>query len=198
MNAISRGELEMPRLRHVLTLGLAWTACCAALAAAEPTPQVPLALHPDNPHYFLFRGRPTVLITSGEHYGAVLNRDFDYARYLDELQAHGLNQTRLFSGAYVEPQGAFSIANNTLAPAARAVSRALGSQRNARLCQWWEQVRSDPLGRCLLRPAARFRRPGQPAGRRRGNELVLPVLRRDPVAAEPAKMPRITSTPWAW
>ena len=33
----------------------------------------PIRLHPDNPHYFLWRGKPTVLITSGEHYGAVMN-----------------------------------------------------------------------------------------------------------------------------
>src|SRR5262245_40429924 len=46
----------------------------------------PLKLHPANPHYFLFRGKPTVLITSGEHYGAVLNSDFDYKVYLDTLQ----------------------------------------------------------------------------------------------------------------
>lgn len=77
----------------------------------------PLALHPDNPHYFLFRGKPTVLVTSGEHYGAVLNLDFDYVRYLDALQRDGLNLTRTFSGAYVEPEGAFKIAQNTLAPA---------------------------------------------------------------------------------
>jgi hypothetical protein len=38
----------------------------------------PLRLHPDNPHYFLYRGQPLLLITSGEHYGAVLNLDFDY------------------------------------------------------------------------------------------------------------------------
>ena len=56
----------------------------SALAAA---PERPLALHPENPHYFLFRGKPAVLITSGEHYGAVLNLDFDYRPYLDELQA---------------------------------------------------------------------------------------------------------------
>src|SRR5579871_5340538 len=62
----------------------------------------PLALHPDNPHYFLFRGKPTVLITSGEHYGAVLNLDFDYDRYLEELHAHGLNLTRTWSGSYRE------------------------------------------------------------------------------------------------
>ncbi len=76
----------------------------------------PLRLHPDNPHYFLFRDQPTVLITSGEHYGAVVNLGFDYVKYLDTLAADGLNLTRVFSGAYVEPQGAFNIAMNTLAP----------------------------------------------------------------------------------
>ena len=55
-------------------------------SASEPS-----ELHTSNPHYFLFRGSPTVLITSGEHYGAVLNLDFDYIRYLDELQSNGLN-----------------------------------------------------------------------------------------------------------
>jgi len=84
----------------------------ASLASAAP-----ISLHPENPHYFLFRGKPTVLITSGEHYGAVLNLDFDFIKYLDTLQADGLNLTRTFSGAYCEPQGAFNIASNTLAPA---------------------------------------------------------------------------------
>src|SRR5256885_4001368 len=65
----------------------------------------PLELHPDNPHYFLFRGKPAVLITSGEHYGAVLNLDFNYVQYLDTLQADRLNLTRTFTGAYVEPMG---------------------------------------------------------------------------------------------
>jgi len=77
----------------------------------------PIRLHPDNPHYFLFRGKPTVLITSGEHYGAVLNLDFDYVTYLDELKARGLNLTRLFSGTYREVPESFHIARNTLAPA---------------------------------------------------------------------------------
>jgi hypothetical protein len=76
----------------------------------------PIALHPDNPHYFLWRGQPAVLITSAEHYGAVLNLDFDYRRYLDTLAAEGMMLTRTFSGAYVEPAGAFNIARNTLAP----------------------------------------------------------------------------------
>jgi hypothetical protein len=76
----------------------------------------PLALHPDNPHYFLWRGKPTILITSGEHYGSVLNLDFDYVPYLDELQARGLNLTRTFTGTYRENLNSFGITDNTLAP----------------------------------------------------------------------------------
>lgn len=86
----------------------------SALAAERP-----LALHPANPHYFLFRGRPTILLTSGEHYGAVLNAGFDYVRYLDTLQRSGLNLTRTFVGSYWELSGdkpSFNIAGNTLAP----------------------------------------------------------------------------------
>src|SRR5690349_16598232 len=95
----------------------AWVLCASA-PKADAGP--PLALHPDNPHYFLFHGKPTVLVTSGEHYGAVLNRDFDFVRYLDTLHSDGLNLTRTFSGAYREIPGNFSIASNTLAPAADA------------------------------------------------------------------------------
>jgi len=75
-----------------------------------------LTVSPENPHYFLWRGRPTVLIGSGEHYGTLINLDFDYRRYFDTLAADGMMLTRVFSGAYVEPEGAFNIARNTLAP----------------------------------------------------------------------------------
>jgi hypothetical protein len=78
--------------------------------------QKPISLHPANPHYYDFRGRPTVLITSAEHYGAVLNLDFDYRRYLDALAADKLNLTRIFTGAYREFPGDFNIHGNTLAP----------------------------------------------------------------------------------
>lgn len=76
----------------------------------------PIALNADNPHYFTYHHRPTLLITSGEHYGAVLNTDFNYTDYLDELQSHGLNLTRTFSGEYVESPTSFNIRHNTLAP----------------------------------------------------------------------------------
>lgn len=76
----------------------------------------PLSLHPRNPHYFLFREKPAILIGSTEHYGAVMNLDFDYVAYFNELASSGLNVTRTFTGIYVEPQGAFKIEKNSMAP----------------------------------------------------------------------------------
>jgi hypothetical protein len=88
-----------------------------ALLLAAPTHAAePIRLHPDNPRYFLFRGKPTVLVTSGEHYGAVINLDFDYKRYLRALESDGLNNTRTWAGAYREIPGSFNIPHNTLAP----------------------------------------------------------------------------------
>lgn len=62
----------------------------------------PISLHPDNPHYFLYNGKPTVLITSAEHYGAVINGTPDYKKYLDILQHYHFNLTRIFTGSYSE------------------------------------------------------------------------------------------------
>ncbi len=78
----------------------------------------PIRLDPHNSHYFLFHGKPTVLITSGEHYGAVINRAFNYVAYLNELKAHGFNLTRTFAGTFRSVLGAFGIAGDTLAPKA--------------------------------------------------------------------------------
>ena len=87
-----------------------------ARSAQSPSIE-PIRLHPQNPHYFLFRGQPTFLITSGEHYGSVLNADFDFHKYLAALAADGLNYTRLFGGSYVEvPAKSFGIERNDLAP----------------------------------------------------------------------------------
>ena len=77
----------------------------------------PISLHPDNPHYLLYKSQPTVLVTSAEHYGAVLNLDFDFEKYLKTMHADGMNYTRIFTGSYVEVAGSFNIHNNTLAPA---------------------------------------------------------------------------------
>ena len=91
---------------------LAFLLLAAPLFAAEK----PINLHPANPRYYEFRGKPTVLITSAEHYGAVLNLDFEYRKYLDTLAADQLNLTRIFTGAYREFPGDFDIHGNTLAP----------------------------------------------------------------------------------
>jgi hypothetical protein len=92
----------------------------------------PIRLHPDNPRYLQFRGKPTVLIGSAEHYGAVLNAAFDQVAYLDEVARHRLSHTRVFSGTYCEIPGAFDITNNTLAP-----------ESGRLLCPW---MRSDSPG----------------------------------------------------
>jgi hypothetical protein len=103
--------------RFLIRLVLA--AVCGVIGVRVSTAQdreLPIALHPDNPHYFLWRGAPTILITSGEHYGAVLNLDFDYKAYLQTLQKDGLNHTRTWVGTYREVPASFNITDNTLAP----------------------------------------------------------------------------------
>ncbi|HTZ57452.1 MAG TPA: hypothetical protein VMB49_05110 [Acidobacteriaceae bacterium] len=75
----------------------------------------PIAVDPANPHYYLFHGKPTILITSAEHYGAIVNLDFDYVAYLDALKAHGLNYTRVWPGAVLEMVGEFC-PGNTMGP----------------------------------------------------------------------------------
>ncbi|NLF32090.1 MAG: hypothetical protein GX591_14540, partial [Planctomycetes bacterium] len=122
----------------------------------------PITLDPRNPHYLHWQGRPVVLMTSGEHYGAVLNKAFDFERYLDVLAADGLNLTRTFAGTYRELPGEFGIADNTLAPAAEAfacpwkrVDAAGGFRRGGRFdLQQWDQAYFDRL-RTFLAEAAR-------------------------------------------
>jgi hypothetical protein len=70
-----------------------------------------IQVHPENPHYYLFHGKPTVLITSAEHYGAVINLAFDYVAYLDTLRAHGLNYTRIYPGGMFETTDKFITGN---------------------------------------------------------------------------------------
>jgi len=81
----------------------------------ESSPTVKLCQ--DNPRYLEYMGEPVILITSAEHYGAVLNLDFDYKLYLNTLAKEGFNYTRIFTGTYIEPvNNIFRIQKNTLAP----------------------------------------------------------------------------------
>ena len=56
-----------------------------------------LSRHPHNPTCFLYEGKPFRILTSAEHYGAVLNADFNYEVYLDEMKRTGENGTRVFT-----------------------------------------------------------------------------------------------------
>jgi len=56
----------------------------------------PIRIHPDNPKCFEFRGKPLVLLTATEHYGAVMNRPFRFERYLADAAEKHITLTRLF------------------------------------------------------------------------------------------------------
>jgi hypothetical protein len=82
--------VPLRRVRRLWAFGLALCLCVAASAADA------LSLHPDNPRYFLFRGKPLALITASEHYGSVINRPFNFEKYLDDAAAHKITLTRTF------------------------------------------------------------------------------------------------------
>ena len=67
-------------------------------ARLPPDADGPIRLHPENPHSFRFRGQPTSLIGSSEHYGAVLNGAFDAIPDLDEPQRQGFNSPGKLGG----------------------------------------------------------------------------------------------------
>jgi hypothetical protein len=91
------------------------------------------------------RGKPLVLVTSDHHYGAVIDADFDYARFLDGLARAGMNLTRVYPGGMFEPPDKF-IAGNPLGPLP-------GRQ----ILPWMRS--SVPGAHPLLAP------PGQPSGK---------------------------------
>src|SRR5207245_9772410 len=66
------------------------------LPCASAQPAEPVKLHPENSKYFLFRGKPLVLLTASEHYGSVINRPFDFEKYLDDAAEHKMTLTRTF------------------------------------------------------------------------------------------------------
>jgi hypothetical protein len=75
-----------------------------------------LTVVPGRPGLLAWDGTTRVFVGAGEHYGALVNRAFDYRRYLDALAAEGLDHIRLLLGTYHELPGQFNIDGNTLAP----------------------------------------------------------------------------------
>ncbi|MEJ7606599.1 MAG: DUF6298 domain-containing protein [Bryobacteraceae bacterium] len=57
---------------------------------------MPLRIHPQNSKIFLYRGKPTVLLTATEHYGSVMNRPFDFEAYLKDTVEKKITFTRTF------------------------------------------------------------------------------------------------------
>ena len=56
----------------------------------------PIHIHPENPKLFEFKGKPVVLLCATEHYGAVMNRPFDFDKYLADAADKKQTLTRLF------------------------------------------------------------------------------------------------------
>lgn len=71
----------------------------------------PVQVYPANPHYFMYKGHPVVLITSDQHYGAVIDQDFDFAKYLNYLSDNGMNLTRIYPGGMFEPTDKYILGN---------------------------------------------------------------------------------------
>ena len=75
----------------------------------------PVKVCPDNPHYLFYKEKPLVLITSDHHYGAIIDMDFDYVKYLEYLSGNGMNLTRIYPGGMFEPTDKY-LPGNPLGP----------------------------------------------------------------------------------
>ena len=102
-------------LRAAVLIARVLVAAVASLLLAAAGRADPIQVYPANPHYFMRDGKPFVLVTSDHHYGAVIDADFDYARFLDYLAASGMNLTRIYPGGMFEPPDKY-VAGNPLGP----------------------------------------------------------------------------------
>jgi len=68
--------------------------------------------HPQNPHYFIYKGSAVILVSSGDIYYDVFSPNHDFRKYLDTLAEYGMNFTRIYPAgcsAFVPSDGAGSI-----------------------------------------------------------------------------------------
>ncbi len=75
----------------------------------------PVRVSAENPHYFSYQGKTLVLITSDHHYGAVIDRDFDFEKYLEYISSQGMNLTRIYPGGMFESPDKY-LPGNPLGP----------------------------------------------------------------------------------
>lgn len=99
-----------------LSLGLMGLIVFACSSNSQLTQ--PIKLHPENSNYFSYKDKPLLLITSAEHYGVLINLDFDYIKYFDTISEDSMNYTRVFTGSFVEREEdiGWMKYDNTLAP----------------------------------------------------------------------------------
>jgi len=81
----------------IIILGIASVISQARVYESNSNTTGIFSIHPENHRVFLYKGRPMKILTSAEHYGAVVNGDFDYDVYLKEMQRTGQNMTRVFA-----------------------------------------------------------------------------------------------------
>jgi hypothetical protein len=95
----------------------------------------PVKVCPGNPHYLFYKDKPVVLITSDHHYGAIVDMDFDFAKYLDYLSGNGMNLTRIYPGGMFEPTDKYLLGNP------------LGPKQGRQLLPWAKsgQTGANPL-----------------------------------------------------
>ena len=57
------------------------------MAATSAAWAKPVTICPSNPHYFFYKGRPLVLITSDHHYGAIIDRDYRAGKPIVDVES---------------------------------------------------------------------------------------------------------------
>jgi len=78
-----------------------WVLTCMLLSISACTHNKwTVKADPNNPHYFNYKGKPIILITSDHTYFGVTAADFDYVKFLDKLAANSNNFTRIYPGAF--------------------------------------------------------------------------------------------------
>src|SRR5262249_9200596 len=94
---------EMNIFQHALSWSLRLLLATLSLSKVSLTTSTELpntgqavSIHPQNSKYFLFRGKPLVLITATEHYESVVNVRFNFEQYLQDAADKRMTLTRLF------------------------------------------------------------------------------------------------------
>lgn len=80
--------------KHFLKFSIA----AVLIVTATTTLNSQVSVSKTNPHYLIYNNKPIILITSDHHYGAVIDLDFDYVKYLGYLADNGMNLTRIYPG----------------------------------------------------------------------------------------------------